>query len=148
MGNTQDSDPHDLNRFALAQSGCYEQALSEVRNGHKRSHWMWFIFPQIEGLGLSARSQHYAIRSLEEARAYLRHPVLGPRLTECMDAVLSVEGRSANAIFGSIDEMKLRSCATLFSCAAPDAAVFDQVLAKYFGGDRDPDTLRRLEEMG
>src|SRR5215213_10323708 len=105
-------DPHDLSRFVQAQAEDYERALAEIRGGRKRSHWMWYIFPQVDGLGASPMSRRYAIRSLAEARAYLDHPVLGRRLVESAEAVLGVEGRSAREIFGSPDDMKLRSCAT------------------------------------
>src|SRR4051794_16808187 len=108
-------DPHDLGRFVSAQADDYGQALAEVRAGRKRSHWMWYIFPQVEGLGSSPMSRRYSIRSLDEARAYLDHPVLGRRLIECAEAALGVEGRSASEIFGSPDDMKLRSSATLFA---------------------------------
>jgi uncharacterized protein (DUF1810 family) len=137
-------DPHDLNRFVQAQESDYEQALSEVKSGRKRSHWMWYIFPQFDGLGFSATSKRYSIKSAAEAEAYLRHPVLGPRLKECTDAALGIEGRSAYEIFGSPDDSKLRSCATLFACVAPDGAMFDQLLVKYFQGERDRETLRLL----
>jgi uncharacterized protein (DUF1810 family) len=136
----------DLQRFVLAQDGVYATALDELRAGRKRSHWMWFVFPQIAGLGVSATSQHYAIRGLDEARAYLAHPLLGPRLLECMRAVLDVEGKPASQIFGSPDDMKLRSCATLFAAAAPGESVFRDVLGKYFGGVVDSLTLQRLSD--
>jgi uncharacterized protein (DUF1810 family) len=137
-------DPHNLSRFLQAQEGDYERALSEIRSGRKRSHWMWYIFPQLDGLGSSPTSRHYAIKSLAEAETYLKHPVLGPRLVECAEAALGVEGRSALAIFGSPDDMKLRSCATLFACVAPAGSVFDRLLARYFQGERDVRTLRLL----
>jgi uncharacterized protein (DUF1810 family) len=136
--------PEDLTRFVLAQEADYETALSEIRSGRKRSHWMWYIFPQYEGLGSSAMSRRYAIRSLAEAEAYLMHPVLGPRLVECAEAVVSVEGRSAFEIFGSPDDMKLRSCATLFATVSPPGSVFERLLDKYFRGGRDAETLRLL----
>ena len=138
-------DPYDLDRFVQAQASVYETALAEVRAGRKRSHWMWFVFPQLTGLGSSDFARRYAIRSVAEAEAYLRHPVLGPRLVECFDAVLGVEGRSALEIFGSPDDMKLRSCATLFARVTPAGLVFDQLIAKYFGGERDQKTLRLLQ---
>jgi uncharacterized protein (DUF1810 family) len=138
-------DPHNLNRFVQAQEGDYEQALSEIRSGRKRSHWMWYIFPQFDGLGFSATSRRYAIKSAAEARAYLGHPVLGPRLRECAEAVLRVEGRSAFEIFGSPDDLKLRSCATLFAHVSPAGSVFERLLAKYYQGERDGKTLRLLE---
>ena len=138
------SHPFDLQRFVDAQHGVYDQALAELRAGRKRSHWMWFVFPQIEGLGRSPTAQHYAISGLDEARAYLAHPMLGPRLIECARAVAATTGRTAEEIFGSPDDLKLRSSMTLFARAAPDEAVFQQVLDKYFGGEPDPLTLERL----
>jgi uncharacterized protein (DUF1810 family) len=137
-------DPHNLNRFVQAQADDYEQALSEIRSGRKRSHWMWYIFPQFDGLGFSSTSKRYSIKSLAEAEAYLAHPVLGPRLRECAEAALRVEGRSAFEVFGSPDDMKLRSCATLFACVSPAGSVFDRLLGKYFQGERDGKTLRLL----
>src|SRR5262245_46808769 len=112
-------DPYDLSRFLRAQEGDFEQALPEIKSGRKCSHWMWYIFPQIDGLGFSSTSKHYSIKSIEEARAYLDHPVLGPRLVECAAAAIAVENRSATEIFGCPDDMKLRSCATLFACISP-----------------------------
>ncbi len=138
-------DPYGLARFVEAQTGVYETALAEVRAGRKRSHWMWFIFPQCAGLGFSEYSRRYAIKSVAEAEAYVTHPVLGPRLVECFEAVLAVERRSALEIFGSPDDMKLRSCATLFAGVTPAGSVFDQALAKYFGGERDDKTLRLVQ---
>ena len=135
-------DPYDLNRFLRAQEIDYEQVVSEIRSGRKRSHWMWYVFPQIDGLGFSSVSRRYSIKSLEEARAYLEHPVLGPRLLECAEAVISIEGRSATEIFGSPDDLKLRSCATLFACVSPAGSVFDRLLGKYYGGERDARTLQ------
>jgi uncharacterized protein (DUF1810 family) len=137
-------DPHDLNRFVEAQEGDYERALSEIRGGRKRSHWMWYIFPQLDGLGFSSTSRRYAIRSLAEATAYLAHPVLGPRLLSCAEAALGVEGRSALEIFGSPDDMKLRSCATLFALVSPAGSVFERLLGKFFQGEGDGKTLRLL----
>jgi uncharacterized protein (DUF1810 family) len=139
-------DPYDLARFVAAQDagGTYERALGELRRGRKTSHWMWFVFPQITGLGHSAMSQKYAIRSLDEAKAYLRHPVLGPRLLECERAVAAAAAGSAEAIFGGIDALKLHSSTTLFLRAAPDEPVFQQVLDRYFGGAPDPATDRLL----
>jgi uncharacterized protein (DUF1810 family) len=139
------SDPHNLNRFVQAQAEDYEQALGEIRSGRKQSHWMWYIFPQFDGLGFSPTSQRYSIKSVAEAKAYLAHPVLGPRLRECAEAVLGVEGRSAFEIFGSPDDMKLRSCATLFACVAPEGSVFERLIGKYYRGERDGKTLRLLE---
>ena len=139
-------DPHDLARFVQAQAGSYEQALAEVRSGRKHSHWMWYVFPQFEGLGFSATSRRYSIKSVEEAKAYLSHPVLGPRLAACARAALSVEGRSALEVFGSPDDMKLKSCATLFASVSPAGSVFEQILDKYFSGKRDDKTLRLLAQ--
>jgi len=138
------NDPYDLDRFVQAQAADYDRALSELRAGKKRSHWMWYIFPQIEGLGQSPISRRYSIKSAAEARAYLDHPVLGPRLRESAAAVNGIAGRSALEIFGSPDDMKLRSCATLFASVSDDA-VFEQVLEKYFNGQHDQETLRRLQ---
>ncbi len=138
------ADPHDLNRFVRAQEDDYATALSEVKSGRKRSHWMWYIFPQFEGLGFSLTSRRYAIKTLDEAQAYLAHPVLGSRLVECAEAVLSVEGRSAHQIFGSPDDMKLKSCATLFARVSPGDSVFERLLDKYFAGERDERTISLL----
>jgi len=141
-------DPHDLARFIDAQSRTYAQALAELRDGRKRSHWMWFVFPQIDGLGLSATSRRYAIRSRAEAVAYLQHPVLGSRLRECTQAVLAVEGRSARDIFGVPDDMKLRSSATLFAQVSPPGSEFHQLLDRCFDGRPDGKTLELLERAG
>lgn len=140
------SDQYGLERFVAAQDrdGIYEQAVAELRWGAKVSHWMWFVFPQVAGLGSSAMSRKYAISGLEEARAYLRHPVLGPRLRECARVVADAEDTTAEQIFGSVDAMKLRSSMTLFEAAAPGEPVFAEVLEKYFGGERDDATLARL----
>jgi uncharacterized protein (DUF1810 family) len=137
-------DPYDLARFLRAQEADYDRAISEIRSGLKRSHWMWYIFPQIDGLGFSSASKRYSIKSLGEARAYLDHPILGPRLLECAEAVFSVEGRSAAEILGSPDDLKLKSCATLFACVSPPDSVFDRLLGKYYGGSRDAKTLQLL----
>ena len=139
-------DAYNLARFVEAQdsAGTYRQALSELSAGAKRSHWMWFIFPQIAGLGFSATSRKYAIASVDEARAYLDHPVLGGRLRESCDAVVAVEGRTAEQIFGGIDARKLHSSATLFHRAAPGEPVFQQILDKYFDGEPDVATDRIL----
>ena len=134
----------DLDRFVAAQQGVYEGVLDELRRGRKVGHWIWFIFPQIAGLGHSAMSQLYAISSLDEARAYLAHPVLGPRLRECGAIVLATTGRTALEIFGSIDAVKLRSSMTLFHRAAPDEAVFRQVLERLYEGTPDEATDARL----
>lgn len=139
-------DAFELSRYIEAQDagGTYRQALSELRAGAKRSHWMWFVFPQIAGLGMSPTSRKYAITSLAEARAYLAHPVLGPRLLDCARAVLAVNGRSAEQIFGSIDARKMHSSSTLFLRAAPAEPVFQQLLDKYYGGQPDAATDRIL----
>ena len=143
-------DPHRLQRFVDAQDddGTYESALRELRDGRKRSHWMWYIFPQIAGLGQSPTSRRYAISSLEEARAYVAHPVLGPRLEECVRALLARTGASARDIFGGIDAMKLRSSMTLFHRADPDNALYSEVLDRYFGGQPDEATDRLLDAGG
>jgi uncharacterized protein (DUF1810 family) len=135
----------DLERFVKAQDsgGTYQHAVAELRNGHKTSHWMWFIFPQIAGLGRSAMAQAYAISDLAEARAYLAHPVLGPRLMECAEIVASHRGLTAEQIFGGIDAIKLRSSMTLFAHADPDQTIFRQVIDQYYDGP-DPETERRL----
>ena len=139
-------DPFDLKRFVRAQESDYRRALEEIAAGRKRSHWMWYIFPQFAGLGLSSTSRHYAIGSLDEARAYLAHPILGPRLIECAGATLTVEGRSAHDIFGSPDDMKLRSSATLFALVSPEDSVFQRVLERYFDGKRDERPLDMVVE--
>src|SRR5262249_7688073 len=139
------NDPYDLDRFLRAQEGDFERALGEIRSGRKRSHWMWYVFPQFAGLGFSPTSQHYSIKSVEEARAYLNHPVLGVRLRECTEAALGIAGRSATDVFGSPDDSKLRSCATLFASVSPPGSVFEQLLDKYYGGLRDEKTIRLLE---
>jgi uncharacterized protein (DUF1810 family) len=137
-------DPYNLARFVQAQAEDYEQALSEIRSGRKRSHWMWYIFPQFEGLGSSPTSQRYSIKSVAEAEAYLAHPVLGPRLVECAEALLRIDGLSAGTIFGSPDDMKLRSCATLFAGVSSERSVFHQLIDKYFHGQRDEMTLQLM----
>ncbi len=134
----------DLERFVTEQNRDYETVLAELRRGRKTSHWIWFIFPQVTGLGRSAMSQHFAIGSLDEARAYLAHPVLGARLRECVGLLLAIEGRSADEIFGPLDAMKVRSSMTLFHRAAPDEPEFRLVLARYYGGVADPATDERL----
>ncbi len=135
-------DPFELSRFISAQEGIYDRALAELREGLKRSHWMWFIFPQIEGLGHSPTTRLYSIKSLEEARHYLAHAVLGTRLKECTEAVLAVQGRSASDIFGHPDDWKLQSSMTLFELVAGRNSVFSRVLDKYYQGKRDPRTLQ------
>jgi uncharacterized protein (DUF1810 family) len=143
-GDRQGGDPYDLNRFLRAQEDAYVRALSELAGGHKRSHWMWYIFPQIDGLAFSPTSKLYAIKSAEEARAYLAHATLGPRLLECAETVLRLEGRSAAQIFGSPDDMKLRSCATLFAFVSPGGSAFHRLLDKYYQGTPDAGTLNLL----
>lgn len=138
------NDPYDLERFVQAQAHDFEIALAEITSGRKRSHWMWYIFPQFAGLGFSAMSQRYAIRSVAEAQAYLSHPMLGPRLMQCCKALLAINGRSAHEIFGSPDDMKLQSCATLFASITPMDSVFARVLKQYFFGQRDQKTLNML----
>lgn len=138
------NDPYNLSRFVRAQEAEYEQALSEIEKGQKRSHWMWYIFPQIDGLASSSTSKHYAVKSVGEARAYLDHPILGPRLLACAEAAVGVEGRSAAEIFGSPDDLKLQSCATLFAYVSPQGSVFDRLLDKYYRAERDGKTLRLL----
>src|SRR5580704_4891689 len=139
-------DPYDLQRFVSAQDtgGTYDRAVAELRAGRKTSHWMWFVFPQIAGLGISPTSRTYAITSLDEARAYLAHPVLGPRLTECAAILAGLPGRSAEQIFGHLDAQKLCSSITLFMLAAPGEPVFRQILDQYFGGIPDPATEQRI----
>ena len=134
-------DPFDLDRFVRAQTSDYERALAEINGGRKQSHWMWYVFPQCAGLGHSPTSQRYAISTLDEARAYLAHPILGRRLTECATAVLGVQDRTAHQIFGSPDDLKLQSSATLFALVSADDSVFHRVLDKYFGGHADERTL-------
>ncbi|MFF2244887.1 DUF1810 domain-containing protein [Arthrobacter sp. NPDC058130] len=140
-------DPYDLERFVIAQDsgGTYGHAVAELRAGMKRSHWMWFVFPQIAGLGHSETARRYAISSLDEARAYYRHDVLGPRLREVAAVVAALEGRSAVQIFGGIDARKLHSSMSLFDLAAPDETVFRDVLDRYFDGQPDPATGQLLE---
>lgn len=138
------NDPYDLQRFVDAQAQVYDQVAVELRTGRKRTHWMWFVFPQLRGLGFSATATRYGITSLEEAQAYLAHPVLGPRLLECTRWVLAVENRTASQIFGSPDDQKLRSSMTLFARAGPENPEFAQALQKYYGGEHDPLTLARV----
>jgi uncharacterized protein (DUF1810 family) len=136
---------HDLDRFLAAQQGAYAGALEELRQGRKTGHWIWFVFPQLAGLGRSELSRYYAITSLDEARAYLVHPVLGTRLRECAAAVLATEGRTAVEIFGSIDAVKVRSCMTLFGRAAPSEPLFAAVLDRLYGGRPDETTDALLD---
>ncbi|QDU23974.1 DUF1810 domain-containing protein [Urbifossiella limnaea] len=140
------SDPFDLARFVRAQAHDYSAALAEVRAGRKESHWMWYVFPQLAGLGSSPTARKYGVSGRAEAEAYLAHPVLGPRLLEIAAAALAVEGRTAFDVFGTPDDLKLRSFATLFARVAPPGSVFEQLLAKYFDGELDTRTLRLLGE--
>lgn len=139
-------DRFDLARFAAAQDagGSYQRAVAELRNGRKVGHWMWYVFPQVAGLGQSPRSKLYALSSVAEARAYLADPVLGPRLRECAEILTGLSGRTAEQVFGGIDAMKLRSCMTLFQHAAPGEPLFREVLEQYFGGLPDPMTERLI----
>ena len=130
----------DLERFVTAQQGVYENVLDELRRGRKTGHWIWFIFPQVSGLGQSSMSRHYGITSIDEARAYLAHPALGPRLREAAGIVLGIPGRTAEEIFGSLDAKKVRSSMTLFHRAAPNEAVFRQVLDRFYRGEVDDAT--------
>ena len=141
-------DPFDLIRFVQAQEGVYAAALAELRAGRKTSHWMWFVFPQIEGLGRSQTARFFAVKSLAEARAYLAHPVLGERLRQCTAAVLGVAGRTASEIFGSPDDIKFRSSMTLFERAGPDCDLFSDALDRFFEGRRDRMTLDLLAAGG
>jgi uncharacterized protein (DUF1810 family) len=136
-------DPFNLDRFVTAQAAVYPQVLAEFRAGCKRGHWIWFIFPQMKGLGRSAQSEYYGIGSLDEAAAYARHPLLGPRLIQCTQLVNQVEGHTIREILGPPDDLKFRSSMTLFARAAEDATVFNDALAKYFNGEADPLTLLR-----
>ena len=145
MANNQNSeDKFDLSRFVSAQESLFDTAVRELRRGEKRSHWMWFIFPQLDGLGSSAMAKKYALSGLDEARAYLNHPVLGPRLVECCRAVLSVEGKSASEIMGYPDDLKLRSSMTLFSLVEDPPSEFREVLTKFFEGKQDQRTRELL----
>jgi uncharacterized protein (DUF1810 family) len=144
MADGEVSDRYGLQRFVDAQAGVFEQVCSELREGRKRSHWMWFIFPQIKGLGSSPMATRFAISSLAEARAYLDHAVLGPRLRECCEIVVRVAGRSVDEIFGYPDDLKFHSSITLFAKAAVENRVFLDALEKYFGGELDRATVERL----
>ena len=141
------ADSFNLERFVDAQAPAYNRVRQELKAGRKESHWMWFIFPQIAGLGHSAMAIRFAVASLNEAKAYLAHPVLGPRLSECAGLALDAEGKTAREIFGPIDEMKFRSSMTLFAQAAPEVGVFQRCLDKYFSGRPDSATLARLERF-
>lgn len=138
------SDSFDLRRFVDAQAQTYDQALAELRAGRKRTHWMWFVFPQVEGLGRSGMAQRYAVSGLDEARAYLAHPVLGRRLVECARALTALDTEDADAVLGPVDAQKLRSSMTLFAHADPEQPVFREVLEHYFGGAEDEATTSRL----
>jgi uncharacterized protein (DUF1810 family) len=138
-------DPYNLQRFVDAQNPVYQQVCAELRQGEKTSHWMWFIFPQLRGLGSSPTAAYYGIASRGEAEAYLKHPVLGARLTECVSLVNRIEARSVDQIFGYPDDLKFRSCLSLFASVAPDNPIFKDALDKYFGGEPDRRTVERLE---
>jgi len=140
------ADPYNLQRFLVAQEPIYDQVRTELRQGRKTTHWMWFIFPQLKGLGFSETAQRFAIASREEAEAYLAHPMLGPRLSECTELVTRIEGRIASEIFGYPDDLKFRSCMTLFAHATSENEVFMQALAKYFGSEFDPATLKLFQQ--
>ena len=140
-------DRFDLNRFISAQARIYDRVLTELRNGQKRTHWMWYIFPQLDGLGHSTTAKHYGIKSREEAQEYLNHPVLGARLLECVEVVFAIEGRSVSKIFGHPDYLKFKSSLTLFSLISEPNSVFDSVLDKYFQGERDVRTLQLWEKL-
>lgn len=137
-------DPYDLERFVKAQDPVLPQVLAELEAGRKRSHWMWFVFPQLAGLGHSAMARHFALGSIEEARAYLAHPLLRPRLLRCTDLAVRVDDRSAFEVFGSPDDMKFRSSMTLFAAAEPAEPLFAEALARFFGGEGDERTLALL----
>ncbi|WP_432695056.1 DUF1810 domain-containing protein [Marinobacterium sp. YM272] len=139
-----EKDRYNLDRFVEAQARDYRSALYELRDGRKRSHWIWYIFPQYAGLGRSSTAQRYEISSLDEARAYLAHPLLGPHLLECCEALLALRGRSARDILGMPDDMKLRSCVTLFAQISEEGSVFHRILAQYFSGESDSKTLALL----
>ena len=144
MANSSTADSFDPDRFVAAQEGVYERVLDELRSGQKRSHWMWFVFPQIAGLGSSPTSVHFAIQNLREAQDYVRHPLLGARLIECVRAVNAIEYRSARQIFGTPDDLKFCSSMTLFERTGESTRDFATALDKYFGGERDSRTLERL----
>lgn len=137
-------DIHSLQRFVDAQAPVFDRVLAELRQGQKQSHWMWFVFPQISGLGRSETARHFALSGLDEARAYLQHPLLGPRLEQCAQIIAPQTQRSARQLFGTPDDLKLHSSMTLFAIAAPDRPVFDAVLATFFNGERDSATLEQL----
>ena len=140
------ADPYNLQRFVDAQEPMINQVIAELRGGRKYGHWIWFIFPQLKGLGRSSTSDFYGVSCLNEAKAYLQHPILGPRLLECTKLVNGVEGSEPEGIFGEIDAMKFRSCMTLFAQADPETGCFTEALEKYFEGDSDPLTIKCLSE--
>lgn len=138
-------DPFDLERFVTAQAPVWDEVCEQLQAGRKESHWMWFVFPQLAGLGHSAMAMHYGVSGLEEARAYLAHPVLGARLRHACGLLVQLQGRTAVEVFGPVDAMKLRSCLTLFKAAAPQEPLWGECLRKYFGGQEDSLTLRCIE---
>jgi uncharacterized protein (DUF1810 family) len=140
-------DPFDLSRFVQAQEDSYEVALAEIKAGRKDSHWMWYVFPQFAGLGHSSMAERYAIRSLGEARGYLSHPILGPRLKTCAEAAFGVQGKTAHDIFGSPDDLKLKSSATLFAQVSPPGSVFQRLLDHFYAGERDWKTLELIQKQ-
>lgn len=144
----QQNDPHELDRFVRAQAPIYAQVCAELAAGEKCSHWMWFVFPQLAELGRSSTAQYYGIGSRDEALAYWQHPLLGARLSQCTSLVLALQGRTAFQVFHSPDDLKFRSCMTLFHAVAPDEALFGQALDKYYGGQGDPLTLSLLQAVG
>ena len=148
MDTASPSDPFELSRFVAAQDPIYEDVLGELKNGFKRSHWMWFVFPQMSGLGTSRTSERYAIGSLAEARSYLGHPILGPRLLECTKAVNGLRGRTALDIFGAPDNLKFCSSMTLFELVTGPGSEFSSALDTFYRGKRDPATLRLVQELG
>jgi uncharacterized protein (DUF1810 family) len=143
---TQMNDPFDLNRFLCAQEKMYNQALRELKNGHKRSHWIWYIFPQLEELGYSEKARYYGIKSVEEAREYVEHSILGKRLRECTEAVLAVENKTIAQIMNTFDDVKLQSCMTLFACVTNQNSLFLEVIAKYYNGQQDSRTIELLQK--
>ena len=147
MSLSDNGDPYDLQRFVQAQLGVYPQALAEIRRGRKTSHWIWFVFPQLRGLGVSSTAWRYGIVSLGEAQAYLAHDILGPRLRDCATAIASLEGRTAAQVFGSPDDLKVRSSLTLFEKADSSAPAFLRALEILYAGERDPLTLRMLDDL-
>jgi len=144
---TSGKDPFELSRFIKAQDKIYDRVLLELRSGRKRTHWMWFVFPQIDGLGYSSTTKYYSVKNAEEARHYLNHPVLGKRLRECAESILALEGLSASRIFGYPDDLKLKSSMTLFASVAEPHSVFIRVLEKYFQGARDERTVALLDRL-